>query len=55
MFPSSRLQFTKRFAAQVVKLVYFEIQGIKVSDIFITNCIEKNFSEEFLELLELGE
>jgi len=54
-FHSNRSLFNKKFAFDVFRLVYLELQGITVTDIFITNILNRQFQGELLNHLEFSE
>ena len=49
------MTFNKVFGLKVFKLVFFEIQGISVSEVFINNNVNKMFSDNLFAFLEIAE
>ena len=47
--------FNKSFGVKVFRLVFFEMQGINVSEIFIYNSVTQLFSDDLFSFLSIAE
>ena len=49
------MHFNKLFGLNVFKLVYFEVLGISVSEVFIMRNVKQVFSDDLFAFLEIAE
>lgn len=47
-FPNEKVDITNRFLLDVFHIVLFELNGVCVSDYYVQNMVEKNFTYKFL-------
>ena len=51
VFPSSREYFDKEFGLKIIKLVFYILQGVTVTDVYIQKFITRHFSEDIRKLI----
>lgn len=51
VFPSSREVFSRDFGVKIIKLMFYLVQGIKVSSVFIENKLEKYLTDTPVQAL----
>ncbi len=49
------MHFNKVFGIKVYKLVFFEFQGISISEVYILTNVKKTFSDDLFAFLEIAE